>query len=56
MTRYRSDTVKGAQEIISGVLEAINPPVDVELGEVLGLTGISSSKPRQAELGMIRTC
>jgi hypothetical protein len=33
MTRYRSDTVKGAQEIISGVLEAINPPVDVELGD-----------------------
>ena len=32
MTRHRSDTVKGAQEIINGALEAINPPVAVELG------------------------
>ena len=33
MTRQRSDTVKGAQEIISGALETINPPIGVDLGE-----------------------
>jgi hypothetical protein len=35
MTRHRSDTVKGAQEIISGAIDTINPPVGVELGEVV---------------------
>jgi len=33
MTRHRSDTVKGAQEIISGAIQTINPPVGVELGD-----------------------
>jgi hypothetical protein len=33
MTRHRSDTEKGAQEILSGAIEAINPPIGVELGE-----------------------
>ena len=33
MTRHRSDTVKGAQEIISGAIETINPPVGVVLDE-----------------------
>jgi len=32
MTRQRSDTVKGAQEIISGAIQTINPPVGVQLG------------------------
>ena len=33
MTRHRSDTVKGAQEIIGGGIQTINPPVVVELGD-----------------------
>jgi hypothetical protein len=33
MTRQRSDTVKGAQEIIRGAIQTINPPVGVELGD-----------------------
>jgi hypothetical protein len=33
MTRHRSDTVKGAQEIIRGAIQTINPPVGVELGD-----------------------
>jgi hypothetical protein len=34
--------VKGSQEIISGAIEAINPPIGVELGEGVRPTGISS--------------
>jgi hypothetical protein len=33
MTRHRSDTVKGAQEIIYGALATINPLIGVDLGD-----------------------
>ena len=33
INRQRSDKELGSQEILSGVLEANNPPVDVELGD-----------------------
>jgi hypothetical protein len=33
MTRHISDTVKGAQEIISGAFATINPPIGVDLGD-----------------------